>query len=84
MKKHDIQRRKIEKARQNLLKAQSEYNRLLVGHKHVMMRYDDHARCEICNAYLGWWCEKSPTKLCAYNDAGDEYCIHCGDPEERK
>ena len=40
-------------------------------------------RCEKCEAHLGWYCEQSPTQMCEYKD-GDENCIHCGQPEERK
>jgi len=35
----------------------------------------------------GWECPQSPTKSCAYDmasDEGDDACIFCGKPEERK
>ena len=34
-----------------------------------------------------WTCKLSPNGYCEYNDdanAGEEECIHCGEPEERK
>lgn len=39
------------------------------------------AKCEVCGSDLGWWCPKSPTHQCKYERS--EYCIHCGQPEER-
>ncbi len=46
----------------------------------------DGACCRECEVELGWFCPKSPTRACQYNedDADHEDCIHCGDPEERK
>ena len=41
------------------------------------------AVCEICGEDLGWWCEKSPIKVCVF-DGNSEYCIYCGGPQERK
>lgn len=33
----------------------------------------------------GWECKDSPTEECVYDwDHTDEYCIFCGDPQERK
>lgn len=34
-----------------------------------------------------WTCPKSPVGLCIYNDVRDgihDFCLFCGDPEERK
>jgi len=34
-----------------------------------------------------WECKNSPTKYCVYNDVEDaihDFCIYCGEPEERK
>jgi len=42
-------------------------------------------RCAVCRHPLpGWYCPDSPTAEheCYYED--DEFCIHCGQPEERK
>jgi len=41
------------------------------------------ARCDICGTYFGWWCPKSSDHLCHYKEP-DEWCIYCGQPEERK
>ena len=36
-----------------------------------------------CGELTGkWYCEKSPNNTCEYR--GNEWCIHCGEPEERK
>jgi hypothetical protein len=43
------------------------------------------AHCRICNEPFGWWCPKSPDNLCHYDyRTNGEYCIYCGQPEERK
>lgn len=36
--------------------------------------------------FYNWDCENSPVKKCVYDwdDFGDESCIFCGEPEERK
>jgi len=41
------------------------------------------ATCFRCGKDFGWYCKISPKHFCEYND-GDEDCIHCGAPEERK
>lgn len=52
------------------------------GHKPV--QNDDSCVCLICGENLGWWCDKSPIHRCLYNKDGSEYCVYCGEPEERK
>lgn len=49
---------------------------------HVYEKRDNTAVCVICGHKGGWWCEKSPDNVCAYDT--DENCIFCGEPEERK
>ena len=39
--------------------------------------------CLICGESFGWYCPPSPTKQCEYPPRG-EWCIHCGNPSERK
>lgn len=32
----------------------------------------------------GWECSESPIGVCVYENHYNEWCIFCGDPEERK
>jgi hypothetical protein len=42
-----------------------------------------HPVCNKCGSRgFGWYCQESPTRSCEYEE--DEWCIHCGEPEERK
>lgn len=41
------------------------------------------AKCCMCNEIFGWYCLKSPTKICEY-ERRSENCIHCHEPDERK
>lgn len=52
-------------------------------HPLVAHDIDDGASCTKCGRDLGWFCHMSPKHYCEYNH-GDEYCIHCGAPEERQ
>ena len=49
-------------------------------HKIVQVR--DSAECDECGKSFGWWCPKS-NSMCRYKQ-GDEFCIFCGQPSERK
>lgn len=42
--------------------------------------------CKACGERLGWWCPNAPMHQCEYadDDAARDYCIYCGQPEERK
>lgn len=40
------------------------------------------AVCEKCKEDFGWFCPIAGDSICEYS--GDEWCIHCGEPEERK
>ena len=40
------------------------------------------ASCEKCGEDFGWYCQISTKRFCEYE--GEEDCIHCGEPEERK
>jgi hypothetical protein len=42
------------------------------------------AHCIGCGERFGWYCEESPSLMCEYDDEYPEYCIYCGEPEERK
>jgi hypothetical protein len=50
--------------------------------------FDGLAVCEICDKYFGWYCPDSPDHKCEYKQADGsydyDYCIYCGEPEERK
>jgi hypothetical protein len=41
------------------------------------------AECGVCGQDFGWFCPIGLKSICEYTD-GDECCIHCGQPEERK
>lgn len=48
-----------------------------------------HKRCPKCEKYYnGWWCEKSPTTFCDYEQDDGTFdpdcCRYCGAPSERK
>lgn len=50
---------------------------------------DDGESLLMCDFAIGftWECEKSPIGLCIYNsykDGAHDFCLICGDPEERK
>ncbi len=42
----------------------------------------DTGRCKKCGEDFGWWCPVN--KVCEYEDKAHDFCIHCGQPEERK
>jgi hypothetical protein len=48
----------------------------------------DGANCEGCGLGMGWYCPKSPTHICDYQQEDGSYdsdhCIHCHMPDERK
>lgn len=50
----------------------------------VAGRFGDSTNCLICGDDLGWWCPESKNGLCEYNRKNGEYCVHCGEPSERK
>jgi hypothetical protein len=43
---------------------------------------DGAAICAICGVDLGWYCQIAPKSVCEYGT--DEWCVHCGAPEERQ
>lgn len=95
-KKQEAERLRIQKAkavlnkkqkaeRIRIQKARAEYEAVMKEHTECVPKKADEwdsAECAICGADLGWWCPKSKTHLCEYKV--DEWCIHCGEPEERK
>lgn len=56
----------------------------LCQHKKIVRDEFDSAVCKKCNKDFGWFCEESPSKHCEYEDSGNECCVYCGEPEERK
>lgn len=44
---------------------------------------DESAYCDTCGKHFGWYCPDSPSHFCQI-DENSEYCIYCGNPEERK
>lgn len=42
------------------------------------------AVCEVCGDRVGWYCTVNPNHYCEYNNGDEDYCDHCGEPEERK
>ena len=93
-KKQEAERLRIQKAkavlnkkqkaeRTRIMKARAEYEAVIKEHTEcVAKKSEESAVCAICGADLGWWCPKSKNNLCEYKV--DEWCIHCGEPEERK
>lgn len=55
--------------------------------QHDMQRDDgkEWTKCVKCGTHGGWYCpsDDNPSNECAYN-SGDENCLYCGQPEERK
>lgn len=58
------------------------------SHEDISVTDYGTADCNICGKSFNWYCPNSPTLECDYeqDDGGynDEYCIYCGEPEERK
>lgn len=50
---------------------------------HNWIKRGDSLVCSNCRTNAGWWCPKSPERLCQY-EINSEYCIYCGMPDERK
>ena len=42
------------------------------------------ASCAICGEDFGWWCPKSPTHYCEYDETDTYGCKWCHEPDERK
>ena len=42
------------------------------------------ASCAICGEDFGWWCPKSPTHYCEYDESDTYGCKWCHEPDERK
>jgi hypothetical protein len=70
---------------------------LLKGHKCIAgprKRFDPDEKwfssggaCIICSENHDWWCPKSDDGICEFdseNDPSHDFCLHCGQPEERK
>lgn len=45
---------------------------------------DFSASCAVCGEDFGWWCPKSPTHYCEYDENNIYGCKYCGQPDERK
>ena len=56
---------------------------LLAKCKHKIISQEGAAVCDICGEYFGWYCSKSPDKVCDTTFSFDE-CRYCGQPDERK
>ena len=89
--KQKVLQHQIKEARDNLLFAKKKVLNLEAlcqknGHA-VVSRSSGGAFCLVCGVSLGWYCPKSPTKVCNYDYEKDplgDCCIYCGLPEERK
>lgn len=66
--------------------AELQYRRLKANCNHLYQPVSESAVCLVCNDRGGWWCPGSSNGLCEYgpNDPCNDWCIHCGEPEERK
>ena len=42
------------------------------------------ASCAVCGEDFGWWCPKSPTHYCEYDETDTYGCKWCHEPDERK
>ena len=70
--------------KERIEKAKTEYFAAYRAHRAcVAEQGGDSMHCAICRKDMGWWCPKSKDHMCHYN-SGSEWCIHCGDPSERK
>jgi hypothetical protein len=47
----------------------------------ILFNHADVAMCDECGRDFGWYCPVN--ERCEY-DHGDENCVHCGEPSERK
>ena len=51
--------------------------------EHIIVEDDcGSAVCGKCDKDFGWYCQISTKHVCEYEN--DEWCIHCGAPEERQ
>jgi len=79
--------KKISDLREYVNKVQGTLNKLIKECKHLIVEIKDFggAYCDICGESFGWYCEKSPTKYCEYDESsGWIDCKHCGQPKRRK
>jgi hypothetical protein len=78
----------IEHCRRELLVAQGNLRgEILLCKDHIYTQVGSSVVCEICVQYFGWWCPNSADGLCEYDSVEDpvhDFCIYCGNPEERK
>ncbi len=51
---------------------------------HEIIEKGMSAECLVCRNSFGWFCPDSVDGICEYDMEHGEWCIHCGDPEERK
>lgn len=77
--------KKIDDLREYVNGVQQTLYKLIRNCDHFIINFGDYesAVCDICGTSFGWYCRESPKKYCEYK-AGDESCIHCGQPSERK
>lgn len=40
--------------------------------------------CVVCGMRMGWYCPKSPDRVCHYDTINEDHCDFCGQPKERK
>ena len=66
--------------------ASGAYRALKASCTHAYQPVRETAVCAVCGERGGWWCPASPSHLCEYSptDHCNDFCIHCGEPEERK
>jgi len=67
----------IEKAILELRKLQEHPCKDFISEKY------SSAVCGVCFRDFGWWCPESENHICTYSERED-WCDHCGQPEERK
>lgn len=81
--------RELEKQLQEL-KDNCKHNfepRYTITKEQEEMGWAASTQCTECGKYGGWYCPTSPTKVCQYDDINDpinDFCLHCGGPDERK
>ncbi len=78
---------RIEKIKNEIKILNDEFYDLISKCPHIFSKDGSTATCSICGKDGGWWCPKSKNHRCFYSEdeyGYDEYCEHCGQPDERK
>ena len=79
------QKKRIDNALKELQQAYAAHECFIPFQKPDERGWYGLAVCSICRKNFGWYCPKSPDKLCDYDPPGNpDNCNFCHEPDERK